>query len=203
MIEIRVWSLPFYSWQLKSADIHDPPCPRRRCQSESKLVSETHEPRLFNKDCSIVTQKSTGRAEWNRYVSLALLSPKIAEISDFADWNWSHWTKEWKSSSNRQQCGHWTTDWQTERRRETQREEPIGRRKRDTSQFRLGVRSRSRESDFKTQRHGYYGLLFSSIPISSSCSTSNSLNDPGTETPLSSPFLELGEFPFLIISPLG
>ena len=29
------------------------------------------------------------------------------------------------------------------------------------------------------------------------------LNTPGTETPLFSPFLELGEFPFLIISPLG
>ena len=31
----------------------------------------------------------------------------------------------------------------------------------------------------------------------------SSLNALGTETPLSSPFLELGEFPFLIISPLG
>ena len=30
-----------------------------------------------------------------------------------------------------------------------------------------------------------------------------SLNAPGTETPLSYPFLELGESPFLIISPLG
>ena len=31
----------------------------------------------------------------------------------------------------------------------------------------------------------------------------SSLKAPGTETPLSHPFLELGEFPFLIISPLG
>ena len=147
--------------------------------SKSNLVSvRNSRAETFWKDCSIVTQKSSARAEWNRYVSLALsssflLSPKIAEISDFADWNWSHWTKEWKSSSNRQQCGHWTTDWQTERRRETQREEPIGGEKRDMSQFRLGVRSRSRESDFKTPRHGYYSLLSSSFPISNPCSTGN------------------------------
>ena len=31
----------------------------------------------------------------------------------------------------------------------------------------------------------------------------SSLNAPGTETLLSSPCLGLGEFPFLIISPLG
>ena len=31
----------------------------------------------------------------------------------------------------------------------------------------------------------------------------SSLNAPGTETPLSHPFLELGEFPFSKISPLG
>ena len=31
----------------------------------------------------------------------------------------------------------------------------------------------------------------------------SSLKAPGTETPLSGPFLELGEFPFLIISLLG
>ena len=31
----------------------------------------------------------------------------------------------------------------------------------------------------------------------------SSLNAPGIETSLSGPFLELGEFPFLIISPLG
>ena len=31
----------------------------------------------------------------------------------------------------------------------------------------------------------------------------STLNAPGTQTLLSSPFLELFEFPFLIISPLG
>ena len=31
----------------------------------------------------------------------------------------------------------------------------------------------------------------------------SSLKAPGTETPLSYPFLELGEFPFLVIGPLG
>ena len=31
----------------------------------------------------------------------------------------------------------------------------------------------------------------------------SSLNAPGTETPQSHPYLELGEFPFPIISPLG
>ena len=34
------------------------------------------------------------------------------------------------------------------------------------------------------------------------CKWSN-LNPPGTETPLSSPILKLGEFPFLIIGLLG
>ena len=31
----------------------------------------------------------------------------------------------------------------------------------------------------------------------------SSLNAPGTQTPLSHPFLELGKLPFLTISPLG